>query len=58
MHSECILIRAIEPIIGKELMIKRRNKKNVLELSNGPGKLTQALGITKENLNKNKDIQN
>ena len=42
-----ILIRAIEPIKGISIMLKRR-KFNILkkELTNGPGKLTQALGIT------------
>ena len=45
--SEAVLIRAIQPIINIEAMNIRRNKPGV-ELSNGPGKLTQALGITKE----------
>ncbi len=40
-----VLIRALEPYQGKELMLKRRNVKNELLISNGPGKLTQALKI-------------
>jgi DNA-3-methyladenine glycosylase len=46
---EAVLIRAIEPYIGIDLMYERRgqNKKQT-ELTNGPGKLTKALGITKE----------
>ncbi|GAE34506.1 DNA-3-methyladenine glycosylase [Halalkalibacter akibai] len=46
---EAVLIRAVEPYIGIDLMFKRRgaNKKEV-ELTNGPGKLTKALGISKE----------
>lgn len=39
-----ILIRAIEPYTGIELMKQRRKKEGYL-LSNGPGKLTEAMGI-------------
>lgn len=42
-----ILIRAIEPVSGEELMTERR-KKTGIERTNGPGKLTKAMGITKE----------
>ncbi|MBI3161090.1 MAG: DNA-3-methyladenine glycosylase [Chloroflexi bacterium] len=38
-----VLIRAIQPIEGVEVMMKRRQGRDTL----GPGKLTQALGITK-----------
>jgi DNA-3-methyladenine glycosylase len=41
-----ILIRALEPVKGMEIMAKRR-KQTGLRLSNGPGKLTQALGISR-----------
>jgi DNA-3-methyladenine glycosylase len=42
-----VLIRAIEPVRGIELMARRRNKPATSrELSNGPGKLTSALAIT------------
>ena len=41
-----VLIRAMEPTDGVELMLHRRNMKEVsLKLSGGPGTLTQALGI-------------
>ena len=41
-----VLIRAIEPTDGVELMLHRRNMKEVsLKFSGGPGTLTQALGI-------------
>lgn len=43
---EAVLIRALEPIDGIDLMMRRRNKKSPRELCNGPGKLTQAMGIT------------
>jgi DNA-3-methyladenine glycosylase len=43
---EAILIRAIEPYSGLELMHERRGMDNLRNLTNGPGKLTKALGIT------------
>ncbi|WP_323703453.1 DNA-3-methyladenine glycosylase [Mammaliicoccus sp. Dog046] len=42
-----ILIRAIEPEFGIEQMIMNRNGRLGIELTNGPGKLTQALNISK-----------
>ncbi len=46
---EAVLIRAVEPYIGIDLMYQRRGeKKKEIELTNGPGKLTKALGIVKE----------
>ena len=42
-----VLIRAIQPRDGIEIMLQRRNKKNVDQsLTAGPGSLTRALGIT------------
>lgn len=43
-----VLIRAIEPIEGIETMQENRNVKDIRDLTNGPGKLTKALSITKE----------
>jgi DNA-3-methyladenine glycosylase len=42
-----VLIRAIQPTRGIETMKRNRNVKDMLELTNGPGKLTKALRIDK-----------
>ena len=43
-----VLIRAVEPLSGVLAMRKRRSRAGDEELTNGPGKLTQAFGITRE----------
>ncbi len=42
-YPAAVLIRAIQPIEGIEIMSKRRSGRDTF----GPGKLTQAMGITK-----------
>jgi DNA-3-methyladenine glycosylase len=50
-NAGAVLIRSIEPMYGIDEMLKRRNLPTTKNLSNGPGKLTQALGITREHTN-------
>ena len=46
-EPHAVLIRAIEPLRGLALMARRRGKSSdSRELTNGPGKLTNALAIT------------
>jgi DNA-3-methyladenine glycosylase len=40
-----ILIRALEPLEGKEQMMQYRHNQNLHALTNGPGKMCQALAI-------------
>jgi DNA-3-methyladenine glycosylase len=43
-----VLIRALEPLDGVELMRARRGLERVEDLCSGPGKLTQALAVELE----------
>jgi DNA-3-methyladenine glycosylase len=52
-HGSAVLIRAIEPIIGMEKMIKNRfdrnlkSEKEIYNLTSGPGKVCKAFSINK-----------
>lgn len=48
-YGQAVLIRAIQPDSGLEIIQKRRGKRPGKELTNGPAKVCQALGITGEN---------
>lgn len=45
---EAVLMRAVEPLAGIELMQRRRGCRRLEELTSGPAKLTQAFGVTLE----------
>ncbi|MCL2622757.1 MAG: DNA-3-methyladenine glycosylase, partial [Planctomycetaceae bacterium] len=54
-NPEAVLIRALEPVEGMQLMAKRRGiaissdrPGNIRKLCNGPGKLCIAMGVTRE----------
>ena len=44
---DVVLVRALEPVEGIALMEKRRRKNGSRELCSGPGKLCQALGVSR-----------
>ena len=50
-NPEAVLIRALEPLDNKDLMLKIRKVKREKDIANGPGKLTKALGITSDDNN-------
>ncbi len=43
-----VLVRALKPLSELETMKKRRSTNDIRKLTDGPGKLTQAFGITRE----------
>ena len=47
-HAGAVLIRGVEPINGVKRMIKNRKGKDDMNLTNGPGKISQALQINKK----------
>ena len=53
-HGAAVLIRAVEPLIGIDIMIKNRfnrnlkSEKEIYNLTSGPGKVCKAFGFTKE----------
>jgi len=45
-QAGAVLVRAIEPTLGLEVMSERRGVSSVRDLTRGPGRLAKALGIT------------
>ena len=45
---QAVLIRGVEPLENKNFMWEKRKVKKERDISNGPGKLTKALDITRE----------
>jgi DNA-3-methyladenine glycosylase len=54
-HGAGVLIRAIEPLLGLDVMRERRGLEDVRLLCSGPGRVGQALGITREQNGKRLD---
>src|SRR5262245_13774063 len=46
-HPGCVLIRALEPLAGIDIMQQRRRCHVLRNLASGPGKLTLAMNITR-----------
>jgi DNA-3-methyladenine glycosylase len=53
-QPHAVLVRALEPVCGIELMSRRRGvPAGARELCNGPGKLSQALGLSRADYGRN-----
>ncbi len=46
-EGSAVLIRAVEPLDGEEVLVRHRAGKSGVEVTNGPAKLCQALAIDK-----------
>lgn len=46
--ADAILIRALEPLLGMDIMLNRMNADAIARITSGPGKLTRAMGIDRK----------
>ena len=46
--ADAVLIRALEPIVGENYILRRMKSNSLKRTTSGPGKLTRALGIDRE----------
>lgn len=51
-HGQAVLLRALQPLDGIELMRQSRKQNQDKQLCNGPAKLVQAMGISKQDYGK------
>ncbi|MDZ7681236.1 MAG: DNA-3-methyladenine glycosylase [Fodinibius sp.] len=48
-RADAVLVRAVKPLEGQDLMLRRRESQQVTaSLTAGPGRLTEALGISRD----------
>jgi DNA-3-methyladenine glycosylase len=47
-EGEAVLVRALEPLVGLEIMAERRGTAAINKVAAGPGNLCRAMAITKE----------
>lgn len=46
--GSAVLVRALQPTAGLDIMMERRGKSDPRELASGPGRLTQALALSRD----------
>ncbi len=46
--ADAVLIRAVQPLIGMDIMLQRTKAKSLARITSGPGKLCKALGIDRQ----------
>ena len=46
--ADAVLIRALEPVVGENYILRRMKSNSLERTTSGPGKLTKALGIDRE----------
>jgi len=46
-EASAVLVRAVEPVTGVDVMRKRRGVEEVEQLTDGPGKVAEALSISR-----------